>query len=60
MTKNNQKEHKAIALAHKPLIIYIVTALMILTSLLYLYLAYKDYQELLQTSSSSSNTNSKL
>ena len=59
MSKDNQIEHKAIVLAHKPLVVYIVTALMILTSLLYFYLSYKDYQELLQSSSSSSNSYSK-
>jgi phosphatidylglycerophosphate synthase len=41
-------------LAHKPLIVYIITALMIATSLLYFYVAYEDYQELLQTSSTAS------
>jgi len=51
---NNQIEHKAISLAHKPLIVYIITALMIATSLLYFYVAYEDYQELLQATSSSS------
>jgi hypothetical protein len=55
MTKdNNQMEHKAITLAHKPLIVYIITALMVATSLLYFYVAYEDYQELLQATSSSS------
>jgi len=48
---NNQIEHKVISLAHKPLIVYIITALMAATSLLYFYVAYEDYQELLQTSS---------
>jgi len=51
---NNQIEHKAISLAHKPLIVYIITALMIATSLLYFYVAFEDYQELLQATSSSS------
>jgi hypothetical protein len=51
---NDQLEHKAITLAHKPLIVYIITALMIATSLLYFYVAYEDYQELLQTSSTAS------
>jgi len=51
---NNQIEHKAISMAHKPLIVYIITALMIATSLLYFYVAYEDYQELLQATSSSS------
>ncbi|MGN6823145.1 MAG: hypothetical protein ACTHJ7_10310 [Candidatus Nitrosocosmicus sp.] len=55
---NNQIGHKAIELAHKPLIVYIITALMVATSLLYFYVAYEDYQELLQ-SSSSSNSDSK-
>ncbi|MGN6630488.1 MAG: hypothetical protein ACTHKJ_11570, partial [Candidatus Nitrosocosmicus sp.] len=41
-----------------PLIVYIITALMVATSLLYFYVAYEDYQELLQ-SSSSSNSDSK-
>jgi len=45
-------EHRAIALAHKPLIVYIITALMIATSIIYFYLAYEDFQELLQSSSS--------
>jgi hypothetical protein len=53
---NNQIGHKAIALARKPLIVYIITALMVATSLLYLYVAYEDYQELLQSSSSSSSS----
>ncbi|MGN6346186.1 MAG: hypothetical protein ACTHME_00635 [Candidatus Nitrosocosmicus sp.] len=57
---NNQVEHKAITLAHKPLIVYVITALMVATSLLYFYVAYEDYQELLQSSSSSSsNSDSK-
>ena len=51
---NNQMENKAITLAHKPLIVYIITALMVATSLLYFYVAYEDYQELLQSSSSAS------
>jgi len=51
---NNQIEHKAISMAHKPLIVYIITALMIATSLLYFYVAFEDYQELLQATSSSS------
>ena len=51
---NNQIEYKAISLAHKPLIVYIITALMIATSLLYFYVAFEDYQELLQATSSSS------
>lgn len=51
---NNQIEHKAITLAHKPLIVYVITALMVATSLLYFYVAYEDYQELLQTSSTAS------
>jgi hypothetical protein len=51
MTRDNQMEHRAIALAHKPLIVYIITALMIATSIIYFYLAYEDYQELLQSSS---------
>ena len=55
---NNQMEHKAITFAHKPLIVYIITALMIATSLLYFYVAYEDYQELVQ-SSASSNADSK-
>jgi hypothetical protein len=61
MAKDNSKiEHKAIALAHKPLIVYVITALMVVTSLLYFYVAYEDYQELLQSSSaSSSNADSK-
>jgi signal transduction histidine kinase len=54
MVKDNNKiEHKAISLAHKPSIVYIITALMAATSLLYFYVAYEDYQELLQVSSSS-------
>lgn len=53
---NNQIEHKAISLAHKPSIVYIVTALMIATSIIYFYLAYEDYQQLLQSSSSSSTS----
>jgi len=52
---NNQKEHKAISLAHKPLIVYVITALMAATSLLYFYVVYEDYQELLQSSSSSAD-----
>jgi hypothetical protein len=51
---NNQMEHKVITLAHKPLIVYIITALMVATSLLYFYVAYEDYQELLQATTSSS------
>ena len=53
---NNQIEHKAISLAHKPSIVYIVTALMIATSIIYFYLAYEDYQQLLQSSSSSTSS----
>jgi hypothetical protein len=49
---NNQIEHKAISLAHKPLIVYIITALMVATSIIYFYVAYEDYQELSQASSS--------
>ena len=55
---NNQMEHKAITLAHKPLIVYVITALMVATSLLYFYVAYEDYQELLQ-SSAAANADSK-
>ncbi len=54
MVKDNKMEHKAITLAHKPLIVYIITALMVATSLLYFYVSYEDYQELLQTSTPSS------
>ena len=54
---NNQIEHKAISLAHKPSIVYIVTALMIATSIIYFYLAYEDYQQLLQSSSTSTADN---
>jgi hypothetical protein len=58
MTKdNNQIEDKAITLAHKPLIVYVITASMISTSLLYFYVAYEDYQELLQSSASSNSDN---
>jgi hypothetical protein len=53
MEKDNQMEHKAISVAHKPLIVYIITALMIATSIIYFYVAYEDYQGLLQASSSS-------
>ncbi len=56
---NNQMEHKAITLAHKPLIVYVITALMVATSLLYFYVAYEDYQELLQSSVAASNADSK-
>jgi hypothetical protein len=52
---NNQIEHRAISLAHKPSIVYIITALMAATSLLYLYVAYQDYQELLQAAIPSSS-----
>ena len=52
---NNQMEHKVITLAHKPLIVYIITALMAATSLLYFYVSYEDYQELLQSSSSNAD-----
>jgi hypothetical protein len=52
---NNQIEHKAIIIAHKPLIVYVITALMAATSLLYFYVAYEDYQELLQSSSSNAD-----
>ena len=55
MTKDNQMEHKAITLAHKPLIVHIITALMIATSILYFYIVCEDYQELLQASSSSAD-----
>jgi glucan phosphoethanolaminetransferase (alkaline phosphatase superfamily) len=55
MDKDKQIEHKAITLAHKPLIVYVVTALMITTSMIYFYLAYEDYQQLLQSSSSSAS-----
>jgi hypothetical protein len=58
MEKDNQMEHKAISVAHKPLIVYIITALMIATSIIYFYVAYEDYQGLLQASSSSA-TNGK-
>ncbi len=53
MDKNKLMEHKAVTLAHKPLIVYIITILMISTSFIYFYVAYQDYQELLQISSSS-------
>lgn len=52
MNKNKLMEHKAITLAHKPLIVYIITALMISTSIIYFYLAYQNYSELSQTTSS--------
>ena len=52
---NNQMKHKVITLAHKPLIVYVITALMAATSLLYFYVTYEDYQELLQSSSSSAD-----
>ena len=58
MEKDNQMEHKAISVAHKPLIVYIITALMIATSIIYFYVAYEDYQGLLQASSSSSSSSS--
>lgn len=54
MDNDNQVEHKAITLAHKQLIVYIITALMIATSAIYFYVAYEDHQELLQSASSSS------
>ena len=54
MDNDNQVEHKAITLAHKQLIVYIITALMIATSAIYFYVAYEDYQELLQSASSPS------
>ena len=54
MVKDNKMEHKAITLAHKSLIVYIITALMVATSLLYFYVSYEDYQELLQTLTPSS------
>ncbi len=56
MEKDNQMEHKAISVAHKPLIVYIITALMITTSIIYFYVAYEDYHGLLQASSSSSSS----
>jgi hypothetical protein len=56
---NNQMEHKAITLAHKPLIVYVITALMVATSLLYFYVAYEDYQELLQSSAAAANAHTK-
>lgn len=57
MDKNKLMEHKAVTLAHKPLIVYIITALMISTSFTYFYVAYQDYQELLQLSSSPDSQN---
>jgi len=59
MDKGNQMEHKAITLAHKPLIVYIITELMISTSVIYFYVAYEDYQELLQSSLSTTTADSK-
>jgi apolipoprotein N-acyltransferase len=54
---NNQIEHKAITLAHKSLIVYVITALMIATSLLYFYVAYEDYRELQASAASFANNN---
>ncbi len=51
MAKNKLMEHKAIIITCKPLIVYIITALMISTSIIYFYVSYHDYQELLQMSS---------
>ena len=53
MDKGDHIEHKVISLVHKPLIVYIITVLMVATSIIYFYLAYEDYQELLQSTSSS-------
>ena len=55
MDKDKQREHKVIILAHKSLIVYVVTALMITTSMIYFYLAYEDYQQLLHSSSASAD-----
>lgn len=51
MNKDGQREHKAIILAHKPTIVYIITALMFVTSSIYFYVAYEDHLELLKSTS---------
>ncbi len=52
MNKDGPREYKAIILAHKPTIVYIITALMIVTSSIYFYAAYVDHLELLQSTAS--------
>ncbi|HXT83163.1 MAG TPA: hypothetical protein VN704_02355 [Verrucomicrobiae bacterium] len=57
MNKDKLMEHKAVTIAHKPLIVYIITVLMISTSIIYFYVSYQDYEELLQMSSSTDSQN---
>lgn len=40
---------------HKPFIVYIITALMLSTSIIYLVVAFQDYKQISQTHSSDSN-----
>ncbi len=54
MNKNGPREHKAIILAQKPTFVYIITALMIVTSSIYFYAAYEDQLELSKSTSASS------
>lgn len=48
-------KNKTTAITHKPLIVYIVTALMLSTSIIYFYVAIQDYSELLHMPSSNSD-----
>ena len=54
MNKFGQREHKVIILAHKSMIVYIITALMFVTSGIYFYAAYEDHLELLHTTAGTS------
>ncbi len=54
MNKDVQREHKAIMLAHKPMIVYIITVLMFVISSIYFYAAYEDHLELLHTKTATS------
>ncbi len=54
MNKDVQREHKAIILAHKPMIVYIITALMFVTSGIYFYATYEDHLELLHITTGTS------
>ena len=53
--RNKNMKNKTIAITHKPLIVYIITALMLSTSIVYFYVAIQDYSELLQMPSANSD-----
>jgi glucan phosphoethanolaminetransferase (alkaline phosphatase superfamily) len=44
-------ENKSKTISHKPLIVYVITALMLFTSLIYFYVTLQDYNEISQMSS---------